>query len=64
MTKETQTVWRDSKGGDLLVSKGQGQFYVPLSIVSAETLRELAAACQDAAKGSQEAPTPADSPKP
>ena len=55
MKKETQTVWRDKKGDEVLVSKGNGKFYVPLSTIDAEQARELAAACLDATNSDQQA---------
>ena len=55
MKVETQTVWTDKDGRELLVHKGLNHFYVPLSTCTLETIRELAAACYDATKPASEA---------
>ena len=54
MTKKTQTVWTDKDGRELLVQKGANEFYIPLSLCTLETIRELAAACYDATKPTEE----------
>ena len=55
MIKQTQTVWTDKDGRELLVQKGTNEFYVPLSLCTLDTIRELAAACYYATKPASEA---------
>lgn len=47
MKRETQTVWTSDSGTTLLTKKGS-DFYVPVSTVTPEILRELGKAIDDA----------------
>lgn len=48
MTRETQTIWKMSTGQELLVLKSPDNYYIPLSTVGGDVLRELGKAIQDA----------------
>ncbi len=50
MTKETQTVWHDKSGSELLIKKGANRYYIPASYLTLEQISELAEACADAVK--------------
>ena len=47
MKRETKTVWISESGSELLTQRGT-DFYIPLSTVNADTLRELGKAIADA----------------
>lgn len=47
-------VWTTDEGRELLVKEDENSFRVVPSITNAETLRELAAACYDATKATEE----------
>ena len=44
MKKANQTIWTTDDDRELLVQKTPGQWYIPLSNVNLQTLRELGAA--------------------
>lgn len=50
MKRETQTVWTGRNDRELLVKKSETEYYVPLSTIDVQTLKELRDACVDAAK--------------
>lgn len=47
MKRDTKTVWTGDSGQELLTQKGS-EFYIPLSTVGPDILRELAKAIEDA----------------
>lgn len=48
MKRETQTIWKTEEGSELLVLKSANNFYIPLSNVGPDVLRELGKAIEDA----------------
>ncbi len=49
ITRQSRTVWLDEEHGtELLVGKGVGSYYIPLSTIDLKTLCELGLAIEDA----------------